>query len=244
MQAILCRYFSLWFLYSPFYKRCVKITIVLKRKSIVFFIAIFFMCICVSCQWEFAMVGKADFSDRYLHEMLASYNAQLESEQKADNSDEDEFSFFGVGREDIEEMICNFGGCIVDGQAKFVVEVAGISIKKMYLPSGSELYGKLDCKNPFSKKAFVLAENMKNDFKGLEINFSDDFKTCELRYTYLSDVVLFDSKNSNAAFSVSDFREASNSKDTCMKFSDGKIKVELLKTVPDSEMHIILEKLR
>ena len=87
-------------------------------------------------------------------------------------------------------------------------------------------------------------ENMKNDFKGLEINFSDDFKTCELRYTYLSDVVLFDSKNSNAAFSVSDFREASNSKDTCMKFSDGKIKVELLKTVPDSEMHIILEKLR
>lgn len=202
------------------------------------------MCICVSCQWEFAMVGKADFSDRYLHEMLATYNAQLESEKKADNSDEDEFSFFGVGREDIEEMICNFGGCIVDGQAQFIVEVTGISVKKIYLPSGSELYGKLDCKNSFSQKVLVLAENMKNDFKGLEITFSDDFKVCELRYTYLSDMVLFDSKNSNAKYNVSDLLEASNSKDTSMKLTDGKIKMEFLKTVPDSEMHIILEKLR
>lgn len=237
------RYFDLWCIYSPFCKRCVTITTVLKRKTIVFFI-IFLMCICVSCEWEFAMVGRADFSDRYLHEMLATYNAQLESEKKADNRDDDEFSFFGVGREDIEEMIANFGGCIVDGRAKFVVEVSGISIKKIYLPSGSELYGKLDCKNSFSKKVFVLAENMKNDFQGLEINFSDDFKVCELRYTYLSDMVLFDSKNSNDKFSISDFREASNSKDTCMKLSDGKIKVEFLKTVPDSEMYIILEKLR
>lgn len=102
------------------------------------------------------MVGKADFSDRYLHEMLASYNAQLESEKKADNSDEDEFSFFGVGREDIEEMICNFGGCIVDGQAKFVVEVAGISIKKCIFQAALNCMENLTAKIHSPKRRLFL----------------------------------------------------------------------------------------
>ncbi len=197
-----------------------------------------------SCEWEFAMVGKADFSDRYLHEMLATYNARLESERKENGSDEDEFSFFGVGREDIEEMIRNFGGCLVDGQARVVVEVSGISIKKMYLPSGSEIYGKLDCKKPFSNNVFVLAENMKKNFQGLEVNFSDDFTVAELRYTYTSDVILLDDKKSGDGVTVSEFRDSSRSKDSRMKIKDGKIILEFLKTVPDSEMHIVLEKLR
>ena len=203
-----------------------------------------------SCKWEFALTGKADFSDRYLHEMLATYNTRpvsnnKESDEVSETAEaEDDFSFFGVGREDIEEMIRNFGGCLVDGRANLVVEVNGLSVKKAYLPSGSEIYGKLDCKNPFSSKVFVLAENMKKDFPGLEVNFSDDFRIAELRYTYTSDMVLFDAKKSTDAVNISEVRESSNSKDSSMKIKDGKIILEFLKTVPDSEMRVVLEKLR